>query len=264
MDNEAFNQLLDRARRGETEAVLEACRQHQGLVLRADVNGWRLLHLACNGGHVELARGLLDLGAVVDARDNGGFDALMIASNNGHAAVVTLLLDRGADPCSRNDDYTALYFAAESDHLQVCLILLNRGADLMAVCASLFLGRTALADYGNFANPPPSNHIKEQRREQLRAAWAAGPHPSQVQRRRDERWARRWPFMFVLAGSVRPLAYRKALLLAAHPPVAPSAVIPAPVRRSRLTRAQLRRLHAVNVGLVLSNEGLVRLIASFI
>ena len=104
----------------------------------------------------------------------------------------------------------------------------------------------------------------EQRREQLRVAWAAGPHPSQVQRRRDERWARRWPFMFVLAGSVRPLAYRKALLLAAHPPVAPSAVIPAPVRRTRLTRAQLRRLHALNVGLVLSNEGLVRLIASFI
>jgi hypothetical protein len=54
------------------------------------------------------------------------------------------------------------------------------------------------------------------------------------------------------------------MALAAHPPVAPSAVIPAPVRRTRLTRAQLRRLHAVNVGLVLSNEGLVRLIASFI
>ena len=70
--------------------------------------------------------------------------------------------------------------------------------------------------------------------------------------------------MFVLAGSVRPLAYRKTLLLDAHPPVAPSALIPVPVRRSRLTRAQLRRLHALNVGLVLSNEGLVRLIVSFI
>ena len=131
----------------------------------------------------------------------------------------------------------------------------------MAVCLE---GRTALTAYGVYAYPPISNEIKEQRREQLRVAWEAGPHPSQVQRRRDERWARRWPFMFVLAGSVRPLAYRKALLLAAHPPVAPSAVIPAPVRRTRLTRAQLRRLHALNVGLVLSNEGLVRLIASFI
>ena len=259
MDVAAFEQLLDRARSGETEAVLEACRQHQGLVLRADVNRYRLLHHACRGGHLELARGLLDLGAVVDARDIVGWDALMYASNNGHAAVVTLLLDRGADPCSKDDYETALHMAAEKDHLQVCLILLNRGADLMAMS---HIGRTALSHYGNRA--PLSNEIKEQRREQLRAAWEAGPHPSQVQRRRDERWARRWPFMFVLAGSVRPLAYRKALLLAAHPPVAPSAVIPAPVRRTRLTRAQVRRLHALNVGLVLSNEGLVRLIASFI
>ena len=241
--------------------MLEACRQHQGLVLRTNVDRERLLDRACFAGHLELARGLLDLGAVVNARNNDGWDALMYASENGHAAVVTLLLDRGADPSSRNDYETALYLAALYDHLQVCLILLNRGADLMVVC---HYGRTALTHYGIYADPPLSNEIKEQRREQLRVAWAAGPHPSQVQRRRDERWARRWPFMFVLAGSVRPLAYRKALLLAAHPPVAPSAVIPAPVRRTRLTRAQLRRLHALNVGLVLSNEGLVRLIASFI
>ena len=261
MDNAAFNRSLGRAKRGETEAVFEACRQHQGLVLRADVGGYRLLHRACGGRHLELARGLLDLGAVVDPRDNDGWDALMCASHNGHAAVVTLLLDRGADPCWRNDDYTALCLAAWFDHLQVCLILLNRGADLMAV---FYGGYTALTGYGIYANPHLSDEIMEQRREQLRVAWEAGPHPSQVQRRRDERWARRWPFMFVLAGSVRPLAYRKALLLAAHPPVAPSAVIPAPVRRTRLTRAQLRRLHALNVGLVLSNEGLVRLIASFI
>ena len=102
MDNAAFEQLLDRSQRGETEAVLEACRQHQGLVLRANVIGWRLLHCACGGGHLELARGLLDLGAVVDARDNDGWDALMYALHHGHPAVVTLLLDRGADPCSRN------------------------------------------------------------------------------------------------------------------------------------------------------------------
>ena len=140
------------------------------------MDGERLLDKACYGGHLELARGLLDLGAVIDARDNDGWDALMCASRNGHAAVVTLLLDRGADPCSKNDDYTALYLAAELDHLQVCLILLNRGADLMIVFHE---GRTALTDYGNNKNPPLNDEIKEQRRQQLRAAWEAGPHPSQ-------------------------------------------------------------------------------------
>jgi hypothetical protein len=150
--------------------VLEACRQHHGLVVRADMVGWRLLYCACIGGHLELARGLLDLGAVVDARAIHGYDALMCASRFGHAAVVTLLLDRGADPCSRNDRFSALYMAAKYNHLQVCLILLNRGADLMAVCQ---YGPTALTHYGIGANSPLSNEIKEQRREQLRVAHAS-------------------------------------------------------------------------------------------
>ena len=32
------------------------------------------------------------------------------------------------------------------------------------------------------------------------AAWEAGPHPSQVQRRKDVRWARRWPMMVAAVG----------------------------------------------------------------
>ena len=255
MDNAAFEQLLNRARSGETEAVLEACRQNQGLVLRADVGGHRLLHHACIGGHLELARGLLDLGAVVDARDNVNWDALMRASNNGHATVVTLLLDRGADPCSRSDYWTALYLAAENDRLQVCLILLNRGADLMAV---RYGGRTALTVYGTDADPPLSNEIKEQRREQLLAAWEAGPHPSQVQRRRDERWARRYPLMNVLTGcGFRPLAARRLQLemdrLALGSEMPPPEPLDTP-----------QKLHAHLLGQVLSNAGLVRSIVSYL
>jgi len=52
--------------KGETEAVLEAC--GQGLALRAGVCGFRMLYRACSGGQLELARGLLELGAVVDSR----------------------------------------------------------------------------------------------------------------------------------------------------------------------------------------------------
>ena len=255
MDNAAFNRSLGRAKRGETEAVFEACRQHQGLMLRADVDGDRLLHRACDGGHLELARGLLDLGAVVDARNNYGWDALMYASRNGYPAVVTLLLDRGADPCSRNDDYTALYLAAMYDHLQVCLILLNRGADLMAVGHD---GRTALTHYGFYANPRLSNEIKEQRREQLRVAWAAGLHPSQVQRRRDERWARRYPLMNVLTGNgFRPLAARRLQLEMERLALGSEMPPPEPLDTPQ-------KLHAHLLGQVLSNAGLVRSIVSYL
>ena len=228
--------------------MLEACRQHQGLVLRANVIGWRLLHFACDGGHLELARGLLDLGAVVDARTNYGWDALTCASCDGHAALVTLLLDRGADPCSRNDNYTAVCLAAMYDNLQACLILLNRGADLMAVCHD---GRTALTAYGIHAIPPLSNEIKEQRQEQLRVAWVAGPHPSQ-------RWARRWPLMNVLTGcSFRPLAARRLQLEMDRLALGSEMPPPEPLNTPQ-------KLHAHLLGQVLSNAGLVRSIVSYL
>ena len=57
-------------------------------------------------------------------------------------------------------------------------------------------GRTALDIYG--ASSDITAEKKKQCREELRVAFAKGPHPSQVQRRRDVNWARRWPFMFVV------------------------------------------------------------------
>jgi hypothetical protein len=131
------------------------------------------------------------------------------------------------------------------------LILLNRGADLMVVCHE---GRTALTAYGIGANPPLSNEIKEQRREQLHAAWAAGPHPSQ----RLKRWARRWPLMNVLTGcGFRPLAARRLQLemdrLALGSEMPPPEPLDTP-----------QKLHAHLLGQVLSNAGLVRSIVSYL
>ena len=252
MDDAAFDQLLDRAKRGETEAVLEACRQHQGQVLRAGgLYGERLLDKACDVGHLELARGLLDLGADVDARDHYVWNALMCASRRGHPAVVTLLLDRGADPCSRNGAWTALCMAAERDHLQVCLILLNRGANLTTVCVCW---HKALSHYGIHANPPLSDEIMEQRRQQLRVAWAAGPRPSQ----RLKRWTRRYPLMNVLTGcGFRPLAARRLQLEMERLALGSEMPPPEPLDTPQ-------KLHAHLLGQVLSNAGLVRSIVSYL
>ena len=94
------------------------------------------------------------------------------------------------------------------------------------------INRTALDVYGIYLNghsptharPPLSNKVKEERREMLRAAFANGPHPSQVQRR-NERWDRRWPFMSVMVGcGFHPLAARRAEI--AKTALPPSASIP--------------------------------------
>ena len=112
--------------------------------------------------------------------------------------------------------------------------------------------------YGYHAHSQPSNEIKEQLRQQLLAAWAAGPHPTQVQRRQDERWARRYPIMNVLRScDFRPLAARRLQLemdrLALGSEMPPPEPLDTP-----------QKLHAHLLGQVLSNAGLVRAIVSYL
>ena len=112
MDDEEFKQLLERARGGETAAVLAAVDLDPALLTRADEHGFRLLHWACFGGQLELVTGLLDSGSDLHARDTYGQDALFCTSRKGHVPVAALLLDRGADPCTRCGRWTALGAAA--------------------------------------------------------------------------------------------------------------------------------------------------------
>ena len=219
---------------------------------------------ASKGGSERLVRELVRLGADVNARriDDSceGWDALMYASEKGHAAVVAVLLDNGADPNTRNQECSALGIAAAYDHLPVCQLLLGRGADLLAVDAYPGSMCNIFEEYGSFAaraRRPLTPAILEERREALRVAFAEGPHESQVQRRRDERWARRWPFMLVLAGSgFRPLEARRLemalrLLLVSEPSGGEAGGAPL-TRRDECVRIVFRA------------DNLVRLIVSFL
>jgi hypothetical protein len=255
MDDAAFDVLLHQAYRGETGAVLAALDLDPTLATRARNFGYTLLHFASMGNQLELGRALLDRGSDVHARNDKGWDALYCAYDRGsNLAIVTLLLDRGADPCSAdNRGYTVLMDSAiHSDH-QVCLLLVHRGADLLAV----WEGQTALDLYGFDTNLAAAE--KEERCAALRAAFAEGPHPSQVQRRKDERFARRWPLMQVLTGhDFLPLAARRAVLAVLHPALPPWAAIPPLPNRTRAQRYALLR------NKVLSHAGIVKIVASFL
>ena len=48
--------------------------------------------------------------------------------------------------------------------------------------------------YGSYADPRLSEETEEEHKAALLDCFRKGPHPSQVQRRKDENWARRWPF----------------------------------------------------------------------
>ena len=225
--------------------------------------GMAALHAASRGGSEGLVRELLDRGANLHSLDGDGWTALHFAATGGHFAVATLLLNRGIDLHALDTwSYTALHRACFNDHLDCAVLMLSRGSDLMAIGNK---GVTALSRYAHWVDPPLSEQVKNLRRLILRNAFAEGPHPTQVQRRRDERWARRWSLMCVLTGcDLMPLAYRKAQLLVLNPPLLPAAVILPQRRRIRLTRAQTIAERARLMGLVLSNEGLVRLVVSYL
>ena len=135
MNKEQFEQLLDRAERNEAPAeIIAAVELEPGLVTRASERyGQTILHLACCGGHVDLARDLVDRQADVHQRSTAGWDALMYASIIGHIPVMEFLLSRGADMTARNNaGTTALGIAAFFDKLPACKYLISRGSDLMS------------------------------------------------------------------------------------------------------------------------------------
>ena len=68
------------------------------------------LHFAAGYGRREAVEILLNAGASVHARDDGGLIPLHNACSFGHAEVVSLLLRAGADPNARDNwSYTPLH-----------------------------------------------------------------------------------------------------------------------------------------------------------
>lgn len=65
---------------------------------------------------------MLQTGANVHARDDGGLIPLHNACSFGHAEVVSLLLCQGADPNARDNwNYTPLHEAAIKGKIDVCI-----------------------------------------------------------------------------------------------------------------------------------------------
>jgi len=86
--------------------------------------------ITCQGGHVDIAKYLLDQGANPDNVDIQGFTPLHEAAKKGHCEIVELLLSRGAyvDPFSTNHG-TPLHVATEHKQDGAMKILLDHHAD---------------------------------------------------------------------------------------------------------------------------------------
>eukprot|EP00438_Fugacium_kawagutii_P012892 Skav204566 [mRNA] locus=scaffold2218:25565:27802:- [translate_table: standard] len=122
-----------------------ACESGRRAWLAGDNDGFTALMAAARGGHVAVAKLLLDRSADVGSATSIGQTALMRAARGGHEAVAKLLLEHGADVRSATTDgETALMIAAEDGHEAVAKLLLEHGADVGSAATDVKPGFTAL------------------------------------------------------------------------------------------------------------------------
>ncbi|XP_042623131.1 poly [ADP-ribose] polymerase tankyrase-2 isoform X3 [Cyprinus carpio] len=137
-----FSGVMESSGSAEPRELFEACRSGdlervKKLVCPENVNSRDTagrkstpLHFAAGFGRRDVVDYLLQHGANVHARDDGGLISLHNACSFGHAEVVNLLLQHGADANSRDNwNYTPLHEAATKGKIDVCIVLLQHGAE---------------------------------------------------------------------------------------------------------------------------------------
>lgn len=125
--------VFEAAAFGRVERLREilAAEPEQAAALSGD--GFTALHLAVFARQEEAARVLIDRGADVDRRSEGGIarvPPLGTAAFARSAALARILLDAGANVNGQGEGgFTALHSAASNGDVELARLLLERGAD---------------------------------------------------------------------------------------------------------------------------------------
>lgn len=121
------------ADQGEWDIVNAFCTAGLDMDTATDNSGYTALVKAVAMGKTDCARGLLDAGAGVDARDTEGHTPLMWAAHTGHADCVKLLLDAKANVNAEDPaGMTPVMSAAAGGSTECVKLLLDAGANANA------------------------------------------------------------------------------------------------------------------------------------
>ncbi|MDQ2773872.1 MAG: ankyrin repeat domain-containing protein [Acidobacteriota bacterium] len=120
---------------GLTERVLSEVDGDGALLSAHNTDGWTPLHLTAFFGHPEIAKGLINRGADVNARSTNAMrnTPLHAAVAGRRVELIKSLLECGADVNARQEGgWTALHGAAQSGDREIVEYLLANGADANA------------------------------------------------------------------------------------------------------------------------------------
>ena len=137
------DEMVKATHRGDIKEVERLLHEEEADVNARDKgNGMTVLMWAVYQGHGDVARLLIEKGAHVNAKLDGGKTVLMFAAHRGRPSIGKLLIERGADVNAKNRyGGTALITAAGNGHLDVVELLIKEGAHVNAKAGN---GATAL------------------------------------------------------------------------------------------------------------------------
>jgi uncharacterized protein len=124
--------VFEAAAVGRTERVGQLVGEDPGVAQAWSSDGFTALHLASFFGHAEIVDLLLDAGAEVDvpARNPMRVTPLHSAAASGHVGIATRLVERGADVNARQEGgFTPLHSAGQNGDQETARLLLKHGAD---------------------------------------------------------------------------------------------------------------------------------------
>ncbi|BDC47889.1 hypothetical protein F183_A02050 [Bryobacterales bacterium F-183] len=116
---------------GRTELVQEMLAGNKSLVKLMSADGWTPLHLAAFFGHAGCATELLNAGAAVDARSTNAMRNMPLHAGVAGRSfdVAKILVDFGADVNARqNGGWMPLHAAAQNGDVRMAELLLQNGA----------------------------------------------------------------------------------------------------------------------------------------
>ena len=132
LDEKGFSLLHLNAKDGNAETVQNLIEDGANIEIKDKKNGSTPLLWACQSGHTNVVKILLQNNANVFATSFCKKTSLHFASQSGNAEIVQILIDKGAhvDIKEKGNGQTPLLLACENGHINVVKALLQNNANV--------------------------------------------------------------------------------------------------------------------------------------